>query len=100
MRRVMVRYTGEARPGGRRTSSSSATSTRSSRLRPDGFHYGTFKLDDGVTSSTWPRTSDDNPLGRSRVRPVPGELRDRCDEPPVLTELEEVGSFRFAGAAS
>ena len=27
-------------------------------------------------------------------------LGERCASAPVLTELEEVGSFRFAGAAS
>ena len=26
------------------------------------------------------------------------DIRDRCDEPPVVAELEEVGSFRFFGA--
>jgi hypothetical protein len=24
------------------------------------------------------------------------DIADRCDEPPVVTELSEVGSFRFA----
>ena len=45
--------------------------------------------------------TDDNPLGQvTAFGRFQENLRDRCDEPPVLTELEEVGSFRFAGAAS
>jgi hypothetical protein len=72
------------------------------RLQPEGFRYGTFKLDDGVTFvHLATHEPDANPLGQvAAFARFQENLRDRCDEPPVVTELEEVGSFRFAGVPS
>ena len=71
-------------------------------VRPTGFHYATFKLDDGV-SFVHLATHDDehNPLpGLAAFQRFQEGVRDRCDEPPVVTQLDEVGSFRFHGDAS
>jgi hypothetical protein len=65
--------------------------------QPDGFHYGTFKLDDGVTFvHLATQEAEENPLGSvAAFARFQENLRERCDEPPVLVQLEEVGSFRF-----
>ena len=33
-------------------------------------------------------------LGNPRFRFVQADVRDRCEEPPVVSELHEVGSYR------
>jgi len=72
------------------------------RVRPDGLRYATFKLEDGVSFlHLATHESDRSPLGEIEAfRRFQSGVRDRCDEPPVVTELEEVGSFRFHGEAS
>jgi hypothetical protein len=99
MRRVMVRYRVKPDQAEANEQLVKAVYEELSRLQPDGFHYGTFKLDDGVTFvHLATHETDDNPLGQvAAFGRFQENLRGRCDEPPVLTELEEVGSFRFAG---
>ncbi|HEY8624422.1 MAG TPA: hypothetical protein VIL82_00310 [Solirubrobacteraceae bacterium] len=69
------------------------------RTGPAGFHYATFKLDDGVSFAHV--ASDESEGGRNPLREVKAfqefqkDVAERCSEPPVLSELEEVGSFRF-----
>ena len=68
--------------------------------RPAGLHYATFKSADGVTFVHVARHDEDNPLrsiaafGRFQEG-----IGDRCDEPPVVTELQEIGSYRMFGEA-
>jgi hypothetical protein len=66
--------------------------------QPDGFRYATFKLDDGVTFVHLAAHDDGNPLPEIEAfRRFTAEIRDRCDEPPVTSELTEVGSFNLFG---
>jgi hypothetical protein len=67
--------------------------------QPDGLHYATFKLPDGVTFIHVAEHGDPNPLATTAAfqRFTEG-VRKRCDEPPVVTELEEIGSYRLLGA--
>ena len=56
-----------------------------------------LKLDDGVSfvhvASTEP---GNNPLADvAAFQAFQADIGERCDEPPVVTELHEVGSFRF-----
>jgi hypothetical protein len=68
------------------------------RLQPDGLRYGTFKLDDGVTFVHLAVHGDPNPLGQVEAfARFQADIRDRCDEPPVVAVMEEVGSYRFDG---
>ena len=65
--------------------------------RPDGLSYATFQLEDGVSFVDLVSTENGpGPLSRleafGRFRST---LDERCDEPPTMTELREVGSFRF-----
>jgi hypothetical protein len=63
---------------------------------PDGLQYATFKLPDGVTFVHVAQHDQDNPLRSvGAFQRFQEGIRDRCDEPPVVAELEEVGSYRF-----
>jgi hypothetical protein len=67
------------------------------RDEPAGLRYATFRLDDGVSFVHVAATDD----GQSPLTEVEAferfqaDIRDRCDEPPVVTELHEIGAFRL-----
>src|SRR5215475_6752187 len=68
------------------------------RTRPEGLRYGTFKLEDGVTFIHLASHGDPNPLAQVEAfARFQADIRDRCDEPPVVQTLEEAGSYRFDG---
>ena len=102
MRRVMVRYRVKPDHAAENEQLVRDVYEELAQLQPEGFRYGTFKLEDGITFvHLATHETDGNPLGRVEAfARFQENLRDRCDEPPVLTELEEVGSFRFAGVPS
>jgi hypothetical protein len=54
-------------------------------------------LDDGLTFVHLAQSeSRESPLpALEAFREFQQGIADRCDEPPVVTELSEVGSFRF-----
>jgi hypothetical protein len=66
------------------------------RERPEGLHYATFKLPDGVSfmhvvfESDQPgRILNDVAAFKAFVK----DIEDRCEEPPVATELTIVGLY-------
>src|SRR6476660_5339933 len=66
------------------------------RERPEGLHYATFKLPDGV--SFMHVVIDTDQPGRilgdvAAFKAFVGDIESRCDEPPVATELSLVGSY-------
>src|SRR3989304_7119287 len=65
---------------------------------PSGLRYVSFKLEDGVSFVhivSLESESGDNPLGRlPAFKAFAADIADRCEEPPVVTSLEEVGSYR------
>jgi hypothetical protein len=69
--------------------------------QPEGFGYGTFKLDDGVSFvhivDEWETGEGDSLTDVEAFAKFREAIRERCDEPPVATELHEVGSFRLFG---
>jgi hypothetical protein len=70
--------------------------------RPAGLRYATYRLDDGVTFVHIARmeTPDDNPLIRlPAFQAFQKQLKDRCVEPPVVTELSAVDSYPPDGSA-
>jgi hypothetical protein len=65
--------------------------------QPDGLRYATFKLPDGVSFVHLAAHGAENPLQQIEAfQRFQEGIRDRCDEPPVVAELEEVGSYRFS----
>ena len=71
---------------------------------PGRFHYGTFRLDDGVTFVHLAVTDTDD--GRAPLPDLEAfqrfqeNIEDRCEETPVVAELSEIGSFRLFGGGS
>ena len=69
------------------------------RNSPVGLRYITFKQPDGVTFvhfASIETESGENPLSNSPAfQAFQTGIRDRCEEPPVATDLEEVGSYQF-----
>ena len=65
-------------------------------LKPAGLRYATFKLADGVTFIHVAQHDEPNPLpAASAFQQFQEGIRDRCEEPPVATELHAVGSYRL-----
>lgn len=68
---------------------------------PAGLRYATFKASDSPTFfhiATIDTENGENPLFQFEAfKAFTANIRDRCDEPPVTTELEEVGSYHFFG---
>ncbi len=67
--------------------------------KPDGLRYVSFCLDDGVSfvHIAVVETEDgSNPLPQTAsFKKFVADLKDRCDEPPVATEADIVGSYRL-----
>jgi hypothetical protein len=66
---------------------------------PDGFHYATFRLEDGLTFIHVASHDDGvDPLAQLEAfRRFRAGIHDRCDEPPVASAADEIGSFRLFG---
>jgi hypothetical protein len=64
---------------------------------PGGLRYGTFKLDDGVSFVHLAASEEGrNPLADVEAfQEFQRNIEERCDEPPVLTVLDQVGSYRL-----
>lgn len=71
------------------------------RTKPAGLRYASFRLVDGVSFVhvvSIETTDGDNPLTKTPAFKVfNAEIRERCEAPPVLSEMTEVGSYRFFG---
>lgn len=68
------------------------------RDQPDGLHYATFRLPDGVSFMhvVFETVQAGRILGATAAFPAfAAEIEGRCDEPPVVTELTLVGSYGF-----
>lgn len=66
-------------------------------LQPDGLRYASFQLEDMVSFVHFVETEDGpGPLPELKAfQRYRGTIAERCDEPPVMTQLNEVDSFRF-----
>ena len=67
--------------------------------KPDGLRYVSFNLDDGLSFvhiAVVESADDKNPLPEtSAFQDFVSEIKDRCDEPPVATKADIVGSYRL-----
>lgn len=66
---------------------------------PAGIRYAAFKLDDGVSFvhiASIETEDGENPMSNlSTFKTFLSEIKERCDEPPILSELKELGSYRL-----
>ena len=102
MRQVMVRYKVKPDRVAENEALVRAVYDALHRTEPAGLRYATFQLDDGVSFVHISQTDDgQNPLTEVEAFARFQEgIRDRCEEPPTVTALHEVGSFRFHGDES
>jgi hypothetical protein len=97
MRQVMVRYKVKPERVAENEQLVRAVYEELQRTRPDGLRYATFRLEDGV-SFVHIAFEEDDAKGLAEVeafREFTRDIDDRCDEKPVVTILDEIGSFRF-----
>ena len=68
--------------------------------QPEGLHYATFKLRDGVSFMHVAFETDQagRILGEvAAFKAFTADIEGRCEEPPVATELTLIGSYGFGG---
>ncbi len=101
MKRIMVRY--KVKPDKTKENEDliAKVFAQLDRDKPDGLRYASFKLEDGVSfvHIVSLETADgSNPLGKlDAFKAFTAQIKDRCEQLPVPSELSEVGSYRFFG---
>ena len=102
MKRMMVRYKVKADRVAENERYITSVFEQLKREKPPGLRYATFKLDDGVSFMhivSLETADGSNPLGElAAFKAFTAEIRDRCDEPPVAVDLQEVGSYELFGS--
>ena len=101
MRRVMVKYKVKSERAAENERYIRAVFAQLERDRPAGIRYASFKLDDGlgfVHIASIAAADGGNPLvALDAFKEFTAQIKDRCDEPPVTSTLNEIGSYRFFG---
>ena len=96
MKRLMVRYKVKPEQVAANEELVRDVYAELARSRPDGLRYATFKLEDGVSFVHFAVHGAENPLQQVEAfHRFQEGIRDRCAEPPVVAQLEEIGSYRF-----
>ena len=94
----MVRYKVHPDRGDENAALIKAVYAQLGRERPDGLHYATFRLPDGVSFMHVVFETDQagRILGEvAAFKAFTAEIESRCEEPPVATEITLVGSYGF-----
>jgi hypothetical protein len=100
MKRMMVQYRVRADQAAANARYVVAVFTQLAERQPPGLRYASFKLDDGVSfvHIVSQETDSGNPLAElPAFKAFTAAIAERCDEPPVVTKLNEVGSYRMFG---
>jgi hypothetical protein len=101
MRQVMVRY--RVKPGRAAENEDLVRGVYAElhQTRPPGFRYATYQLDDGASFVHLATETDENagsPLsGLAAFQRFVKDIAERCDDPPAVTTLREIGSYRSPG---
>jgi hypothetical protein len=97
MRRVMVSYRVKPDRVAENEELVRAVYEELAASEPEGLRYATFKREDGVSFVHIAQTEDgENPLtGLPSFARFQAGIADRCDQPPAVVSLTEIGSFRF-----
>jgi hypothetical protein len=103
MKTVMVRYkTSEAHAQANEQLVRAVFDELRSRA-PEGLRYASYRLADGVTfvHIATLQTPDENPLAvLPAFKAFQAQLKDRCVEVPVVTELSAIDSYSAEGYTS
>jgi hypothetical protein len=101
MTTVMVRYKTKSDRAGENEALIKKVFQELQASGPAGLRYASFKLGDGVSFvhiASIEREDGTNPLTQSAAfKAFVSEIKDRCEEPPVATDVTVVGSYRFFG---
>ena len=99
MKRIVVRYRVKPDRVAENERLIAAVFEQLQRDRPAGLRYASFKAADGVSflhMVSLETTDGSNPLGAlPAFKAFTAAIGDRCDDPPVATELSEVGNYRL-----
>ena len=102
MKTIMVRYKVKADRAAENVRYIEDVFARLRRETPSGLHYGSFRQADGfrfVHLSAFETPDGSNPLtALSAFKAFSAAIKERCEEPPVVDELTEVGSYRLFSA--
>ena len=103
MKRVVVRYRVKPERASENVELVRAVYDELHETRPEGLRYATLKLDDGVSFVHLAEHDEDVP---NQLTPLASFKRfqegiaERCDDPPVVSEVSTIGAFRLLGASS
>jgi hypothetical protein len=97
--RVMVRYRVKPDQAAANGDLVRAVYDELNSSRPSGLKYATFQLEDGVSFVHIAETEDgSNPLTEMKAfREFQKDIRDHCDNAPVVSELQVIGAYRHFG---
>jgi hypothetical protein len=101
MKRMMVRYKVKADRAAENEGYIAKVFEQLEREKPSGLRYASFKLADGVSFVhvvSYEAADDRNSLTElSAFKAFAAGVKDRCEDPPITAELNEIGSYRFFG---
>ena len=101
MKRMMVRYKVKPERASENEGYIARVFEQLEREKPAGVRYASFKLEDGVSFVhivSNEAADGRNPLTElSAFKAFAAGVRDRCQEPPITVELNEIGSYGFFG---
>ena len=96
MKQVMVRYKVKPEQVAENEALVRAVYDELDGVAPEDFRYATFRLEDGVSFVHLAWTNGDAPLSKLEAfQRFTAQIRDRCDEPPAVTELAAIGAYRL-----
>jgi hypothetical protein len=96
MKRVMVRYKLKPEAVAENEALVRAVYEELRQAQPEGMRYATFKFDDGVSFVHVNFSDGSSSLNElASFQAFQEGIAERCDEAPKVSELTEVGSYRF-----
>jgi hypothetical protein len=100
MNQVIVRYKVKPERAAENEELVRAVYAELDERRPTGLRYATFRLDDGVSFIHLASHEGQGPNPLSELQAFQRfqeNIVDRCDEPPIASEVTAIGSYRFLG---
>lgn len=101
MKQMMVRYKVKADRVAENEQFIARVFEQLKQEQPPGLQYASFKLEDGLSFMhlvSLDAADGSNPLRElTAFSAFAADVRDRCEEPPVTVELQEVGSYHVFG---
>ena len=100
MKRVLVRYKVLADRAGENERRILQVFEQLAREQPAGLRYASFKLDDGVSFVHLAETAEGGAAlaDLAAFKAFTAGIQERCEEAPVVTTLNEVGTYGLFGS--